>query len=88
MKTITIPITLPEDVAAQAEEKGLLNPTSVAMMVCDALKSEQTRAAEQADYPPEFDPRLRRLVDPKQYRKGKILGDIVEPIDAAWEAEQ
>lgn len=88
MKTITIPITLPEDVAEQAKEKGLLSPTSVAMMVCEALKAEQLVSSEQIDYPPDFDPRLKRLVDPRQYRKGKILGDIVEPLDVTWEAEQ
>lgn len=81
MKTITIPITLPEEIAEQAEKKGLLNPTSVAMLVCEALKVEQIVSSEQIDYPPEFDHRLKRLVDPRQYRKGKILGDIVEPLE-------
>lgn len=88
MKTITIPITLPDHIADQAEKKGLLNPASVATMVCEALGAEQIVSSEPINYPPDFDPRLQRLVDPKQYRKGKILGDIVEPLNVAWEAEQ
>lgn len=88
MKTITVPITLPEDIAELAEEKGLLNPSSVALMVCEALKVEQIASPEQSVYPPGFDQRLKGLVDPQQYRKGKVLGDIVEPLDVAWEAEQ
>lgn len=79
---------MPEDVAEQAAEKGLLNPSTVAMLVCEALKVEQIISSEQIDYPPDFDPRLKRLVDPGQYRKGKILGDIVVPLDVTWEAEQ
>lgn len=88
MKTITVPITLPEDIAELAEEKGLLNPGSVAMMVCEALKMEQDALPEHVAYPPDFDQRLRGLVDPQQYRRGKLLGDIVEPLDVVWEAEQ
>ena len=83
MKTKTIPITLPEDVAEQAEKKGLLNPTSIIMLFCEALKSEPGALPDQVDYPLDFDPRLKNLVDPRQYRKGKILGDIVEPLEVA-----
>lgn len=86
MRTITIPVTLPEDIAEQAKTKGLLTPESVSMLVSEAVKNTYAQPGDD-DYPPDFDPRLKGLVDPRQYRNGKILGDIVEPIDVAWEAE-
>lgn len=80
MKTITIPISLPEDIAEQAKKKGLLDADSVVMMFCRALERDEPK-------PVEMDPRLRKLVNPALYLRGKILGDIVGPIDVNWEAE-
>ncbi len=37
-------------------------------------------------YPPGWDPELEGLVNPLIYGKGKILGDIISPIEAEWEA--
>lgn len=86
MTTITISITLPNDVAQQAQAEGLLSPSSIESYVKERL-SEKGPKAPFADAPPssDFDPRLEGAVDPAMLRKGKIHGDIIGPFHEEWE---
>ena len=79
----TLTITLPDEVAELALEKGLLSSVAIEAYVREKVKEY----SEQGTYPPGFDHRLKGAVNPAAYRRGRILGDIVSPIDVEWEAE-
>ena len=87
-------ITLPDDVAKLAEEKGLLSPAIfeafVRGLVREANEAHANEAAlevgEADGESLEFDPCLKGFVHPDLYGRGQILGDIVSPIDVEWEA--
>jgi len=77
-------ITLPDDLAEIAQAQGLLSAK-----VLETYIRENTKALfdDKVEYPPDFDFRFKGIVNPALWRKGKILGDIVSPIDdAEWEA--
>ncbi len=83
----TITITLPDDLAKQAEEKGLLSQTAIESYVRDRLQDQEHVEEGEMDFVTEelvFDPCLEGLVNPAIYRKGKILGDIIGPFHEEW----
>lgn len=88
----TITLTLPDDVAKQAEEKGLLSQESLELYVRDRLQAAEvdTRKADEGGETSQmsdklvFDPCLAGLVNPAIYRKGKITGDIIGPFFDVW----
>lgn len=86
MQTILVPITLPDDMAKKAEAEGLLSSTALSAIVYEALRGKQETQMEE-EYPPDYDMRFKGAVSPKLWKKGRILGDIVEPLDVVWEAE-
>jgi hypothetical protein len=75
-------ITLPDDLAEIAQAQGLLTAAAFEAYVLEKSKA----SGDAVEYPPGFDPRLKGAVNPAVYRQGKILGDIVSPIDVEWEA--
>jgi hypothetical protein len=86
----TITITLPDDLAKQAEEKGLLSSTALAHILGEALKGggqdwEPVSLESTVAYPPDFDPRLVGAVNPLAFKRGTIVGDVVSPLEVAWE---
>lgn len=83
----TITITLPDDLAQQAETKGLLSSSALAQMIGAAVRCGESGAPESSSvYPPDFDSRLRGAVNPSAFKRGKIVGDVVSPLEIAWEA--
>jgi hypothetical protein len=83
----TITITLPDDLAKQAEEKGLLSRAAIESYVRGRLQEpaidvEKGIAMSADDI--EFDPSLEGLVNPAIYRKGKVTGDIIGPFFDVW----
>ena len=83
MTTITIPLTLPDGLAARAKAKGLLSSAAI-----EAYLHERLREDESYEQLPEgFDHRLKGLVDPVLYRRGEIYGDIVTSIGEKWESD-
>ncbi len=83
----TITITLPDDLAQQAKEKGLLSSTALTHIIGEAVKSGESSSCEDpAIYPPGFDPLLAGAVNPSAFNRGKIVGDVVSPLEMAWEA--
>ena len=81
-----ITITLPDDLAQQAKEKGLLSPTAIETYVRERLQ-EQEVEEEEIDQPSddlEIDLILEGLVNPALFRKGKITGDIIGPFHEEW----
>ncbi len=84
---MTIPITLPDDLAEEAKAKGLLSADSLALIVVQAIKNDTTAiSGSQVSYPSDLDPRLKGAVNPLAFKRGKIIGDIVSPLDISWEA--
>jgi hypothetical protein len=75
-------ITLPDDIAEIAQAQGLLTAAAFEAYILE----KSGASGGDAEYPPGFDPRLRGAVNPAIYRQGRILGDIVSPVDAEWEA--
>ncbi|GHT83755.1 hypothetical protein FACS1894137_05750 [Spirochaetia bacterium] len=57
-------------------EKGLLSSTAIEIYLRKLLGEVHS----DAEYPPDFDPRLKGLVSPNLYRKGVINGDIIGPL--------
>lgn len=84
---ITIPVTLPDDLAEQAKAKGLLSPDSLVSLIGEAIKNDDISASKKPPaYPTGLDPRLKGAVNPLAFKRGKIVGDIVSPLDIPWEA--
>jgi len=76
-------ITLPDDLAEIAQAQGLLAAPALEAYIRQNAKVN----SDNSEYPPDFDFRFKGKVNPKLWRKGKILGDIVSPIDdLEWEA--
>jgi len=73
-------ITLPDDLAEIAKAQGLLTTAAFEAYILEKAKA----IGDTAEYPPGFDPRLKGAVNPAAYRQGRILGDIVSPINVAW----
>ncbi len=71
---VTIPVTLPDELAEQVKSKGLLSSAALALIIGEALKK------------PEMDSRLEGAVNPRAFKRGEIVGDVISPIDVAWEA--
>lgn len=83
----TITITLPDDLAKQAEARGLLSSSALAHIIGEAIKSGDPAASEHTPASPSgLDPRLEGAVNPLAFGRGKIVGDIVSPLEIAWEA--
>jgi len=80
----TLTITLPDDLAKIAQEKGLLSPIAFETYVRGQLQKN----SECAEYPPGFDTRLRGAASPELMGTVKYHGDIVAPIGIKWEAVQ
>ncbi len=81
----TITITLPDDLAKRAEERGLLSPAAIESYVRDRLEEEAMRdQTGRASAAADFDPCLEGLVNPAAFRRGKIIGDIIGPFHEAW----
>jgi hypothetical protein len=78
---LTITLDLPADVENKAREKGVLSPQALEKYVRESLNETDCDVS----YPPDFDPRLKGLVSPALYRKGKINGDIIGPFHDEWE---
>ncbi len=88
---VTIPVTLPDELAEQAKIKGLLSSTALALIIGEAVKKDEP--AREPFFPKSFDPfpsdmdpRLEGAVNPPAYKRGKITGDVVTPLDIPWEA--
>jgi len=75
-------ITLSDEVARIAQAQGLLTTSALETYVLENAKVSE----EAVEYPPGFDPRFIGAVNPAAYGRGKILGDIISPIDVEWEA--
>ena len=82
----TITITLPDDLAKQAEEKGLLSQTAIESYVRDRL--QETDAAVEAEQAHDDDIGVdlvrEGLVNPVTFKKGTIVGDIIGPFHDVW----
>lgn len=95
MPTINISISLPDGMFELARERGLLEPEAVSELVLDATRNDPSRKTGDSKSWPKGEPlpegvpsEIARFVHPELYGKGKILGDIVSPIDVEWEAMQ
>ena len=78
----SLTITLPDDVAKAAEEKGLLSTG-----IIETLLREKIRETDgDVEYPPGFDPQLRGKASPELMGSVQYLGDIIAPLDLRWDA--
>jgi len=75
-------ITLPDDLAEIAQAQGLLSTKALEAYIRGNAKI----SIDNSEYPPDFPPFLKGIVNPAAFRRGKILGDIISPIDVEWEA--
>lgn len=81
----TIMITLPDELAKRAKERGLLSPSAIESYVRDKLKeTEGSEPIAGRETDKELDSALAELVNPGAFRRGKILGDIVGPFHDEW----
>ncbi len=81
----TITITLPDDLAKQAEEKGLLSQTAIESYVRDRLQEKDVEEdANQEDEAIGIDLVREGLVNPITFKKGTIVGDIIGPFHDVW----
>ncbi len=78
----TLTITLPDDLAKIAEEKGLLSPAAFEAFVRGQIRE----SAGDGECPPGFDPLLRGKASPELMGSVQYLGDIVTPLDIKWDA--
>lgn len=82
-------ISLPDDVAKLAEMNGILSQAAITALVSEAvLKVAANRGQDSGvPLPMGFDSRLKGKVSPELFGRGKVLGDIVSPLDVRWEAD-
>ena len=89
----TLTITLPDEMAKIAEERGLLSPPAFEAYVRGQLreieearlrKDKQEDGIDEESF--DFDPVKKGFVNPAAYGRGWIVGDIESPIDVEWEA--
>ncbi|MCC8180031.1 MAG: hypothetical protein LIP23_03855 [Planctomycetes bacterium] len=59
------------------------NDTAIERYVREKLREMETEN-DDSNENIEFDPQLEGLVNPKVYRKGKIVGDIIGPFPEEW----
>ncbi len=87
MLTIQVPIQLSDEEVAQAKEKGLLSDDAMTEFASRLVKEHLTTTAPEPEkeFPADFDPRLKGLIDPSLYRRGRLFGDVTKPIEADWE---
>ena len=78
----TLTITLPDDLAKIAQEKGLLSQIAIETYVRGRLQEKSVNE----EYPREFDPRLQGAASPELMGTVKYHGDIVAPLDIKWDA--
>ena len=78
----TLTITLPDDLAKVAEQQGLLTTAAIEAYVREKARLD----ADEMEYPPGFDPRLRGKASPELMGSVQYLGDIVTPLDLKWNA--
>jgi hypothetical protein len=78
----TLKITLPDDLARIAQEKGLLSTVAIEAY----LRRQISENSENGEYPPGFDIRLRGAAAPELMGTVTYYGDIVAPLDIKWEA--
>jgi len=78
----TLTITLPDDLAKIAREKGLLSPIAMEAYV----RGQILESDGNEEYPPGFDPRLLGAASPELMGTVKYHGDIVDPLDIKWKA--
>ena len=84
---VTIPVTLPDELAEKVKAKGLLSPTSLSLLIAEAITDDEPIASDiLTTYPTGLDTRLKGAVNPMAFKRGKIVGDVVNPLDIAWEA--
>jgi len=77
-------ITLPDDLAEIAQKQGLLDTPALEIYIRQNAIAKVS--IDDLEYPPDFPPFLKGKVHPGAFRKAKIIGDIVSPIDVEWEA--
>ena len=80
----SLTVTLSDEMASIAEAKGLLTASALEAYVRGHISGD----AGETEYPPGFDPCLKGAVNPAAFRRGQVLGDIISPIEAKWEAAQ
>ena len=78
----TLTITLPDDLAKIAQEKGLLSQVAIETY----LRGRLMEKSGNEKYPQEFDPLLRGAASPELMGTVKYHGDIVAPIDIKWDS--
>ena len=84
---VTIPVTLPDELAEKVKAKGLLSPSSLSRLIAEAITEEKPIAFDGlTDYPPDLDSRLKGAVNPMAFKRGTIVGDVINPLDVMWEA--
>ena len=79
----SLTITLPDELAKVAEERGLLSPGAFEAYVRGQLQGD----AENEVYPPGFDVRFKGAAAPELMGTVKYHGDIVAPLGVKWEAD-
>lgn len=86
---VTIPVTLPDDLAEKARIKGLLTSASLAMIISKVIDNDTALPPpDDSSASSGMDPRLEGAVNPLAFKRGTIIGDVVEPPDIEWEAEK
>ncbi len=86
---VTIPITLPDDLAEKARVQGLLSSDSLTLIVSEVINNETAVSGTgELSKPSGMDPRLDGAVNPLAFKRGTIIGDVVEPIDMEWEVDK
>ena len=78
----SLTITLPDDLAAIAQEKGLLSPVALEAYVRGQIQED----GKNIEYPPGFDPRFCGAAAPELMGSVTYYGDIAAPLDIKWEA--
>ena len=84
---VTIPVTLPDELAEKVKAKGLLSPFSLSLLIAEVIAEEKPTAFDAiAVYPPDLDFRLKGAVNYVAFKRGTIVGDVINPLDVTWDA--
>lgn len=81
----TVTLNLPDEIVEKAKARGLLNDETITELLRRSMDEASADVTAQA-FPPGYDPRLAGKISPTFFGQGKILGDIVEPLDVEWKA--
>jgi hypothetical protein len=76
----TLTITLPDNLAKIAHEKGVLSPDAIESYVRKQILEISGNEA----FPPGFDHQLIGVASPELMGTVKYHGDIVAPLDIKW----